>query len=54
MKKIYLIPTMNVVRIELHHLMAGSEQLGFGDDVTSAEGADSRDGGSFWGDDEED
>jgi len=50
MKKTYQIPTTKVIRIAVQHLMAGSEQLGFGDNVTTASGADSREGDSFFDD----
>lgn len=54
MKKTYQIPTTIVIRIAVQHLMAGSEQLGFGDNVITASGADSREGGSFFDDDSDD
>lgn len=52
MKKTYQIPTTKVIRIAVQHLMAGSEpeQLGFGDNVITASGADSREGDSFFDD----
>lgn len=54
MKKIYQNPELKVVKIKTAQLLAGSPlQLGIGDKVNSADGAESRRFGSFL-DDEED
>ena len=54
MKKTYQIPTTKVIRIAVQHLMTGSEQIGFGENFSTASGADSREGGSFFDDDSDD
>lgn len=48
MKKIYQNPITTVFRVELQQMVAASEQLGFGDDVTSATGAESRQSSGLW------
>lgn len=52
MKKIYQNPEIKVVKIQTAKMIAAS-QLGIGDNVESASGAESRRFGSHW-DDEED
>lgn len=52
MKKNYQKPVIAVIGIELHQMIAYSEQKSFGSDVNTAEGADAR-RGTFWGDDDE-
>lgn len=52
MKKIYQNPEMKVIKIQTAKMLAAS-QLGIGDNVNTAEGADARRFDSFW-DDEED
>ena len=54
MKKTYQIPTIEVVRMEMHQMLAASDQVGFGDSVGSATGAESREyNGLFWTIDED-
>lgn len=53
MKKIYQNPATKIIRIELHHMIAASETMGFGASVNDASGADSRRGSAFWDDEEE-
>ena len=51
MKKIYQKPVIELVIVEIQHIMAtGSEQLGVGATVNSATGAEAR--GGDWDDDE--
>lgn len=52
MKKIYQNPEMKVVKIQTAKMLAAS-QLGIGENVNTAEDAESRSFGSHW-DDEED
>lgn len=49
MKKIYKSPTIVVVKIEQQKMIA--ESLGFGDSISSASGAEVKDGGDWdiWG-----
>ena len=52
MKKTYQIPTIEVVRMEMHQMLAAS--VGIGDSVGSATGAESREyNGLFWTVDED-
>lgn len=54
MKKTYQIPTIEVVRMEMHQMLAASDQVGFGSSVDSATGAESREyNGLFWTIDED-
>lgn len=54
MKKTYQIPTIEVVRMEMHQMLAASGQVGIGDSVNSASGAESREyNGLFWTIDED-
>lgn len=55
MKKIYQNPETKVVRVEVTRMIAGSEKMGIGANVSSASGAESRRGrGSSLWDDEDD
>ena len=51
MKKIYQNPITTVLKIEMHHIMAGSETLPISEDASLAE---SRRHSSVWDDDEDD
>ena len=58
MKKIYIVPTLKVVKIETRSIMAGSiidtnnaEGLGVGDSWTSGSAGSRR--GNLWDDDDE-
>ena len=42
-----------VVKIQAVQMIASSENMIFGSSVTSASGAESRRGGSFWDDDDD-
>lgn len=53
MKKTYQSPITKVMNVKLQQMIAGSEQLGFGEKVSTAAGADSRRGGAIWDDDDE-
>ena len=53
MKKIYQNPEMKIVKVQPSQMIA--ESVGFGDNVTTASGAESRrHGGSLWDDGDED
>ena len=52
MNKTYQKPATVVVRIE-QHLMTSTSTMGFGSNVNTASGADSRRGSTLWDDDEE-
>lgn len=52
MKKIYQNPEMKVIKIQTAKMLAAS-QLGIGDSVVTAEGADARRYDSFWEDEED-
>ena len=52
MKKVYINPTIEIVKVESHQIMAGSPYNLHGSKEDPA-GADSRQGRGFW-DDEED
>ena len=53
MKKIYQNPETTVLHIALQQMIAASDSLGFGDNVSTAAGADSRRHADIWGDEEE-
>jgi hypothetical protein len=55
MKKIYKNPELKVVKIKTAPLMAGSptQQMGFGESVETATGAEARRFRSLWDDDED-
>ena len=53
MKKTYQIPTIHVVRMEMHQMLAASGQVGFGSSVDNANGAEAREyNGPLWDFDE--
>ncbi len=52
MKKIYQIPEIEIIKVEIQPMMAGST-LSYGESVSDASGAESR-GGGGWNDDWED
>ena len=43
MKKTYINPTMEIVKVATQQMLAASEQVGFGSSVSSAAGAEGRD-----------
>jgi hypothetical protein len=53
MKKIYQNPTLTIVNVQTTQMIAASEQRGFGGNVTTATGAESR-RNTLWDDEEED
>ena len=52
MKKTYINPETKIVRVEVVHMIALSERLGIGEATNDASGAESRRGG-FWDDEYE-
>ena len=52
MKKIYINPTMTIVKIQSQHQLAGSEQLGVNNTEVDAANADAR-RGHLWDDEDE-
>ena len=54
MKKIYIIPTLQVVKIQPAQILAGSEQVGVGEEYSSGKPVLSRQAGFSDDDDWED
>ena len=53
MKKIYIIPTTTVVKVETVHMIAASENITLGGSYDGSSVIQSRRGNSFWDDDED-
>ena len=47
-KKIYMIPVTEVVEVAIQQQMLAGSTLGYGDDVTDASGAESREDEDLW------
>ena len=52
MKKIYQNPEIKIVKVQTAQMIAASDQRGFGDDVDTASGAESRRFGGLWDDED--
>ncbi len=48
MKKIYKNPVLEVIKIQTLQMLAASENVGFGDSVNSASGAEAREDEFEW------
>lgn len=48
MKKTYINPTMEIVKVATQQMLAASEQVGFGSSVSSAAGAEGHDDDFDW------
>lgn len=53
MKKIYIIPTTTVVKVETAHMIAASENITLGGSYNESSVIQSRRGNSFWDDEDE-
>ena len=53
MKKTYQNPEMKIVKIQTHHLMAGSEKLGIGGSFGGDNSKIQSRGAAFWDDEDE-